>query len=87
MPWSSQVKEEQGRNLSWPERDEESQKSGGMRPLGVKTIETVVFVPSTPGLSLRKELQKADDKLFQAVNSPSVMFVKGGTHNNKHSRP
>ena len=67
MPWSSQVKEEQGRNLSWPERDGESQKSGGMKPsnpaLGVKAIETVVFVPSTPGSALRKELQEADDKL------------------------
>ena len=42
----------------------------------IKTIETVVFIPSTPNSPLRKKLQEANDQLCLAINSPSVRFVK-----------
>ena len=45
---------------------------------GVKVVETVVFVPTTPNSNLRKLLQKADDQLCLSVNSPSVRFVERG---------
>ena len=45
---------------------------------GVKLVETVVFVPTTPNSGLRKMLQKVNDQLCLSVNSPSVRFVERG---------
>lgn len=42
----------------------------------IKKIETVVFVPTSPGSQLKKQLQEADNIVFQNVNSPSVKFVE-----------
>ena len=44
----------------------------------IKNIETIVFVPTTPGLQLKKQLQEADNIVCQTVNLPSVRFVETG---------
>ena len=53
-------------------------KSGAEISSRTKTVETIVFVPTTPGSRLRISLQDADDKLVSSINSPSVQFVERG---------
>ena len=57
-------------------------QKGKFKPTGGKCslYEGVVFVPSTPGSLLQKELQKCEDKLIRVQKIKSVKFVeKGGT--------
>merc|ERR1712030_170524 len=57
-------------------------QKGKFKPVGGKRslYEGVVFVPSTPGSLLRKELQKCEDKFTRVQKIKSVKFVeRGGT--------
>ena len=38
----------------------------------VKEVETVIFVPSTPGSKLKEILQAQDNMITQAMGSPKV---------------
>ena len=62
LPWNLQMKEEQGRKILATGR----KIDGGTDSPRSKTVETVVFVPSTPGSSLKKQLQQADDRLRES---------------------
>ena len=80
LPWYAQSREEIARNDETGnkvEREREREKEDGESRM-IKNIETVVFVPSTPGSQLKKSLQEADNVICQTVNSPSVRFVETG---------
>ena len=83
LPWTTQVKEQEARKeerrRSKQETPQGLETEGEKYSAGVKLVETVVFVPTTPDSALRKLLQKADDQLCLSVNSPSVRFVEGGS--------
>ena len=85
LPWRTQVMEQQARKEERKRTKQESPENvkteGERYSAGVKLVETVVFVPTTPNSSLRKLLQKADDQLCLSVNSPSVRFVERGGSN------
>ena len=82
LPWTTQIKEQQARKEERKKSNQEAPENlrteGEKYLAGVKLVETVVFVPTTPNSGLRKILQKADDQLCLSVNSPSVRFVERG---------
>ena len=93
LPWTSQVKEKEGRRSYWrevkaaeedsnldldPEPKKEVDEETGEHFKMIKNIETVVFIPATPGSQLRKKLQEADDLITKATNCPPARFVERG---------
>ena len=54
----------------------------GSRPILKKSsqFESVVFVPSTPGSILQKELQKGEDNFTRGKGIKCAKFVKRGGH-------
>ena len=79
LPWKLQyIEEECKREYPRNNNKKKRQDIRSQEEPRTKSLETVVFIPSTPGSRLRIHLQDADDRLVTSINSPSVRFVERG---------
>ena len=79
LPWKLQyIEEECKREYPRNNNKKKGQDVRSQEEQRTKSVETVVFIPSTPGSKLRIHLQDADDRLVISINSPSVRFVERG---------
>ena len=84
VPSHIRLKEDQAReesrkgNKATGEHNKPGNGRDDVGPAEIKEIETVVFLPATPGSRLKKDLQEADEILCKTTNSPTVRFVERG---------
>ena len=59
-------------------REGHQETEGGEEQNKVQVLETVCFLPYTLQSILRKRIQKADDRIKEAMRRPRIRFVKRG---------